>query len=92
MAVAWDAPGPTFRHQAFEAYKIQRPGMPKDLVEQIPWIRKSLDVLGLPVLQVPGFEADDILATAVARLRRPPGPRSSWSPPTRTRSSSWGRR
>src|SRR5262249_49272621 len=31
MAVAWDAPGPTFRHQAFEAYKIQRPGMPKDL-------------------------------------------------------------
>ncbi|HSF03262.1 MAG TPA: DNA polymerase I, partial [Solirubrobacterales bacterium] len=68
MAVAWDAPGPTFRHQAFEAYKIQRPGMPKDLVEQIPWIRKSLDVLGLPVLQVPGFEADDILATAVARL------------------------
>ncbi len=68
MGVAWDAPGPTFRHQAFEAYKIQRPGMPKDLVEQIPWIRRSLEVLGLPVLEVPGFEADDILATVVARL------------------------
>ncbi len=72
MAVAWDAPGPTFRHQAFEAYKVQRPGMPKDLVEQIPWIRKSLDVLGLPVLEVSGFEADDILATAVARLADEP--------------------
>src|SRR5262249_24998643 len=68
MAVAWDAPGPTFRHQQFEAYKIQRPGMPRDLVEQIPWIRKSLDILGPPVLEVPGFEADDILATAVERL------------------------
>jgi DNA polymerase-1 len=72
MAVAWDAPGPTFRHQAFEAYKIQRPGMPRDLVEQIPWIRRSLDVLGLPVLEVQGFEADDILATAVGRLRETP--------------------
>jgi DNA polymerase-1 len=68
MAVAWDAPGPTFRHQQFEAYKIQRPGMPRDLVEQIPWIRKSLDVLGLPVLEISGFEADDILATVVDRL------------------------
>ena len=72
MAVAWDAPGPTFRHLQFEAYKIQRPGMPKDLVDQIPWIRKSLDVLGLPVLEVPGFEADDILATAAAQLRDRP--------------------
>jgi DNA polymerase I len=72
MAVAWDAPGPTFRHQQFEAYKHQRPGMPKDLVDQIPWIRKSLDVLGLPVLEVSGFEADDILATAVDRLQARP--------------------
>jgi DNA polymerase I len=72
MAVAWDAPGPTFRHQQFEAYKLQRPGMPKDLVDQIPWIRKSLDVLGLPVLEVPSFEADDILATAVSRLAEDP--------------------
>jgi DNA polymerase-1 len=69
MAVAWDAPGPTFRHQAFEAYKVTRPGMPKDLVEQIPWVRRSLDTLGLPVFEVPGFEADDILATAVAQLQ-----------------------
>ncbi len=72
MGVAWDAPGPTFRHQKFEAYKLQRPGMPKDLVEQIPWIRTSLEALGLPVLELPGFEADDILARVVAVLRQSP--------------------
>ena len=35
MGIAWDAPGPTFRHERFAQYKIQRPGMPKDLVEQL---------------------------------------------------------
>jgi len=69
MGVAWDAPGPTFRHVQFEAYKIQRPGMPKDLVDQVPWIRTSLEALGLPVLEVRGWEADDILATVVRHLR-----------------------
>ena len=69
MGIAWDAPGPTFRHQRFEAYKGERPGMPKDLVEQIPWVRRSFEALGLPFLEVPGYEADDILATTAARLR-----------------------
>jgi DNA polymerase-1 len=69
MGIAWDAPGPTIRHQQFEAYKVQRPGMPKDLVEQIPWVRRSFEALGLPFLEAPGYEADDILATAAHRLR-----------------------
>jgi DNA polymerase-1 len=72
MGIAWDAPGPTVRHQQFEAYKLQRPGMPKDLVEQIPWVRRSFEALGLPFVEAPGFEADDILATAVRRLRDTP--------------------
>ena len=72
MGVAWDAPGPTHRHQQFEAYKLQRPGMPKDLVEQIPWVRRSLEALGLPLLEMPGYEADDILATAARRLHDSP--------------------
>jgi DNA polymerase-1 len=72
MGIAWDAPGPTFRHQQFEAYKLQRPGMPKDLVEQIPWVRRSFEALGLPFLEAPGYEADDILATAAHRLRATP--------------------
>jgi DNA polymerase-1 len=69
LGIAWDAPGPTIRHQQFEAYKLQRPGMPRDLVEQIPWVRRSFDALGLPLIEVPGYEADDILATAERRLR-----------------------
>ena len=69
MAVAWDAPGPTFRHVQFEAYKGERPAMPKDLVDQLPYVRASLEALGLPVLEREGYEADDILATVVARLR-----------------------
>jgi DNA polymerase-1 len=72
MGIAWDAPGPTFRHRQFEAYKLQRPGMPKDLVEQIPWVRRSFEALGLPFLEAPGYEADDILATAAHRLRDTP--------------------
>ena len=72
MGIAWDAPGPTFRHQQFEAYKLQRPGMPKDLVEQIPWVRRSFEALGLPFLEAPGYEADDILATAARRLQDTP--------------------
>jgi DNA polymerase-1 len=68
MGIAWDAPGPTIRHERFEAYKIQRPGMPKDLVEQVPWVRRSCEALGLPLLELPGYEADDILATAARRL------------------------
>jgi DNA polymerase I len=69
MGIAWDAPGPTFRHQQFEAYKLQRPGMPRDLVEQVPWVRRSVEALGLPLIEAPGYEADDILATAAHRLR-----------------------
>jgi DNA polymerase-1 len=69
MGIAWDAPGPTFRHQQFDAYKLQRPGMPRDLVEQVPWVRRSVEALGLPLIEAPGYEADDILATAAHRLR-----------------------
>jgi len=72
MGIAWDAPGPTFRHEQFEAYKIQRPGMPKDLVDQLPWVRTSFEALGVPVLELTGYEADDILATAAAQLRETP--------------------
>jgi DNA polymerase-1 len=72
LGIAWDAPGPTFRHERFEAYKIQRPGMPADLVEQLPWVQRSCEALGLPVLALAGFEADDVLATLVRRFRDDP--------------------
>ncbi len=58
-----DAAGPTFRHERFDAYKANRAEMPADLVPQIPLIRRLLDVMGIPCLELAGFEADDILAT-----------------------------
>jgi DNA polymerase-1 len=68
FAVAWDAPGRTFREQRFEAYKETRTPMADDLRRQIPYVRELFEALRLPVLEVPGFEADDILGTLVDRL------------------------
>lgn len=69
MAVIFDAPGPTFRHEAFEAYKIQRPGMPDDLVVQIPWIKALIQALRTPILEMAGFEGDDVMAALTVRAR-----------------------
>jgi len=62
-----DAPGPTFRHERFADYKATRAEMPADLVPQIPLIRRLLEVMGIPCLEKPGFEADDLLATLAVR-------------------------
>ncbi len=69
IAVAWDAPGPTFRHEAFEAYKETRPGMPADLAVQIPHVKSVLEAFRIPLLEAPGYEADDIQGTVVARAQ-----------------------
>jgi len=60
---AMDAPGPTFRHQMHAAYKGTRAEMPADLVPQIPLIRELCATMGIPCLELSGYEADDILAT-----------------------------
>jgi DNA polymerase-1 len=62
-----DAAGPTFRHERFEAYKANRAEMPADLVSQIPLVRRLLEVMGIPCLEMVGYEADDILATLATR-------------------------
>lgn len=67
LVCAIDAPGPTFRHEKFAAYKGTRAEMPADLVPQIPLIRRLLDTMGIPCLEMPGFEADDLLATIAVR-------------------------
>jgi len=68
LVCALDAPGPTFRHEKFEAYKANRAEMPADLVPQIPLVRQLLDVMGIPCLEMPGYEADDILATLARQV------------------------
>ena len=63
LAAVFESEGPTFRDEAFEAYKANRAETPPDLLEQIPWIRKTLQAMNIPVLEYPGFEADDVIGT-----------------------------
>jgi DNA polymerase-1 len=67
MAVVFDAPGPTFRHERFEEYKAQRPGLASELGPQIDAMRDLLRALAIPVYQVEGYEADDVLGTIACR-------------------------
>lgn len=67
LAVAFDAGGVTVRHQEFAAYKATRKEMPDALAQQLPRGKELLDALGVPRLELPGYEADDIMAT-LARL------------------------
>lgn len=68
MAVAFDLPGPTFRHDQDAEYKAQRAAMPEALVHQLGLIRRLLEVLGIAMLSAEGFEADDVLATVASAL------------------------
>lgn len=63
LFVASDHPTPTFRHNLFEDYKAQRPPMPKELRGQIPLIEELVHSLGAPLVQLPGYEADDVIGT-----------------------------
>ena len=61
--VVFDAKGPTFRHEMYSEYKANRPAMPDDLIPQIPYIKEIVDGFHTPVLEMEGFEADDIIGT-----------------------------
>jgi DNA polymerase-1 len=63
IAVVFDAPGRTFRDDLFEQYKAHRPSMPDDLRSQIQPLYDTVAAMGLPLLRVPGVEADDVIGT-----------------------------
>ncbi len=67
LAVCFDPPGRTFRHEAYAEYKATRQKMPDELVAQMPVLRQVVRALGFPVLELPGYEADDVLATVARR-------------------------
>ncbi len=67
IAIAADSKGPTFRHEQFEDYKAHRKPMPQDLASQIPLIKAAAAGYRIPWLAIPGYEADDILATLAAK-------------------------
>jgi DNA polymerase-1 len=67
VAVVFDAPGKTFRHELFGDYKATRKPMPDDLAQQLPLVVELLDALGIPVLSERGVEGDDVLASLALR-------------------------
>ena len=68
VIAAFDHSGPTFRHELYDQYKIHREEMPSDLALQIPVIHSFLHALGVPVLSMAGYEADDLIATLARQV------------------------
>lgn len=67
LAVVFDTGEPTFRHEVFPEYKANRTEMPDDLALQIPYIHRVCEALGVPVLAISGYEADDVIGTLARR-------------------------
>ena len=69
LAVAFDLPHPTFRHERVDTYKAGRAKTPDDLLQQIPKIKEILPSMGIQTIELQGYEADDILATLATQAR-----------------------
>jgi len=67
IAVCFDPQGPTFRHEAYADYKGGREATPEDIKSSIPVIKEILGAYNIPVIEVPGFEADDVIGTLAVR-------------------------
>jgi DNA polymerase-1 len=67
IAAVFESEGPTLREQEFAAYKANRKETPPDLLEQIPYVRRVLGAMKIPVLEYPGYEADDVIGTLARR-------------------------
>jgi DNA polymerase-1 len=70
MAVVFDTKAPTFRHEIFKEYKSTRAKMPPDMSEQLPRIRQVAEGMNLPILEVEGYEADDLMGTLAKRAKK----------------------
>ena len=68
LAVSFDLPGPTFRHEAYAEYKANRVRMPDDLRDQFPKVREIVKALRIPVYEMQGYEADDVIGTITKQL------------------------
>lgn len=63
LAVCFDPPGGTFRHEAYKEYKANRDETPEDVKLAVPYIKRIIKAYNIPVIEVPGFEADDVIGT-----------------------------
>jgi DNA polymerase-1 len=69
FVIVFDSKAPSFREEISKAYKAQRPPMPDNLSIQIPYVKKVIEAMGIPILEMEGFEADDIIGTIVNGLK-----------------------
>jgi DNA polymerase-1 len=72
IMAAFDASGPTFRHEMYEPYKANRDATPEDIKESVPWVKELLKAYQIPVIEKLGFEADDVIGT-IARAAEKQG-------------------
>jgi len=70
LALMFDLKGPTFRHKRYDQYKIHRTPMPEDLVAQMPVIKELVKAYRIPIFEMEGYEADDVIATLAKRLEK----------------------
>ncbi|MBI2053607.1 MAG: DNA polymerase I [Candidatus Sungbacteria bacterium] len=73
IAAAFDMAGPTFRHAAYERYKAQRPKAPSELISQFSKVRDVARAFGIPVLELQGYEADDVIGTVAKKMEKQKG-------------------
>lgn len=69
FVAVFDSPGPTFRHQAYTQYKATRVKAPDGLYEQLPRVKEVAEAMNVPIFEVPGYEADDIIATIARQAK-----------------------
>lgn len=69
IAVVFDPPGPNFRHTKFPAYKANRDATPEEIKQSVPWIKKIIEAFNIPVIEVQGYEADDVIGTMAWKAR-----------------------
>ena len=70
VAVVFDVNAPTFRHELYPEYKATRDVMPEDLQKAIPWIRRIIEAYRIPMLELSGFEADDVIGTLAKKAEK----------------------
>jgi DNA polymerase-1 len=70
LAVSFDLPGPTFRHEQYAEYKATRTKMPDELRDQFPMVRAVVNALRIPVYEMQGYEADDVIGTITHQTER----------------------
>jgi len=70
IAVVFDLPGPTFRHEAYKGYKAHRKPMPPELIDQLPWVKRILTAMRIGVFEEQGYEGDDVMGTLAVRGAR----------------------